>query len=124
MVVKASKAKKKTVTIDLYRPLQNYIVFNYSEREARNLEDDLQILKQLRSDLEREPRRQRDHDLTAVVLDQCGSALMLTMLIMALMSLMLMMELMLMMLIMALRLMMLIIALMLMMDRPSRNAST
>ncbi|GMP38251.1 hypothetical protein CsSME_00009576 [Camellia sinensis var. sinensis] len=44
--------EKKTVTVDLYRPLQNYIVFNYSEREAQNLEDDLQTLKQLRSDLE------------------------------------------------------------------------
>ncbi|GMP23208.1 hypothetical protein CsSME_00000891 [Camellia sinensis var. sinensis] len=121
MVVKASKAEKKTVTIDLYRPLRNYIVFNYSKREAQNLEDDLQTLKQLRSDLEREPRRQRGHDLTAVVLDRCGSALMLTMLIIALM---LMIELMFMMSIMALRLMMLIIALMLMMDRPSRNAST
>uniref|UniRef100_A0A5B7AN94 Putative ALG-2 interacting protein X-like n=1 Tax=Davidia involucrata TaxID=16924 RepID=A0A5B7AN94_DAVIN len=45
--------EKKTVTIDLYRPLRNYIVFNYSEREAQNLEDDLQTLKQMRSDLER-----------------------------------------------------------------------
>ncbi|CAL5396664.1 unnamed protein product [Camellia sinensis] len=45
--------EKKTVTVDLYRPLRNYIVFNYSEREAQNLEDDLQTLKQLRSDLER-----------------------------------------------------------------------
>ncbi|XAR72289.1 hypothetical protein NMG60_11018877 [Bertholletia excelsa] len=45
--------EKKTVTVDLYRPLRNYIVFNYSEREAQNLEDDLQTLKQMRSDLER-----------------------------------------------------------------------
>ncbi|KAI8011699.1 Vacuolar-sorting protein BRO1 [Camellia lanceoleosa] len=72
MVVKASKAKKKIVTVHLYRPLRNYIVFNYSEREAQNLEDDLQTLKQLRFDLKREPRRQRGHDLTAVVLDCLG----------------------------------------------------
>ncbi|KAA8532612.1 hypothetical protein F0562_032572 [Nyssa sinensis] len=45
--------EKKTVSIDLYRPLRNYIVFNYSEREAQHLEDDLQTLKQMRSDLER-----------------------------------------------------------------------
>ena len=54
-MVKASKAEKKTVTVDLYRSLRNYIVFNNSEREAQNREDDLQTLKQLRSDLEREP---------------------------------------------------------------------
>lgn len=47
--------EKKTTQIDLYRPLRNYIAFNYSEREAQNLEDDLQTLKQLRSDLERQP---------------------------------------------------------------------
>ena len=45
--------EKKTNTVDIYRPLRNYIAFNYSEREAQNLEDDLQTLKQLRSDLER-----------------------------------------------------------------------
>lgn len=47
--------EKKTTQIDLYRPLRNYIAFNYSEREAQNLEDDLLTLKQLRSDLERQP---------------------------------------------------------------------
>ncbi|XP_050374142.1 vacuolar-sorting protein BRO1 [Argentina anserina] len=47
--------EKKTTQIDLYRPLRNYIAFHYSEREAQNLEDDLQTLKQLRSDLERQP---------------------------------------------------------------------
>ncbi|KAM7463483.1 hypothetical protein LguiA_031604 [Lonicera macranthoides] len=45
--------EKKTVPLDLYRPLRNYIAFNYSERDAQNLEDDLQTLKQLRSDIER-----------------------------------------------------------------------
>lgn len=47
--------EKKTVPVDLYRPLRNYIVINYSEREAQNLEDDLETLKQLRSDIERGP---------------------------------------------------------------------
>lgn len=47
--------EKKTVSLDLYRPLRNYIVYNYSEREAQNLEDDLQTLKQFRSDIERGP---------------------------------------------------------------------
>ncbi|XP_051145350.1 vacuolar-sorting protein BRO1 [Andrographis paniculata] len=45
--------EKKTNSLDLYRPLRNYIVINYSEREAQNLEDDLQTLKQLRSDVEK-----------------------------------------------------------------------
>ncbi|TKY50925.1 ALG-2 interacting protein X [Spatholobus suberectus] len=45
--------EKKTNGVDLYRPLRNYVTFHYSEREAQNLEDDLQTLKQLRSDLER-----------------------------------------------------------------------
>ncbi|KAD4983096.1 hypothetical protein E3N88_19767 [Mikania micrantha] len=45
--------EKKTVAVDLYRPLRNYIVFNYSEREAQNLEDDLETLKQMRNTIER-----------------------------------------------------------------------
>ncbi|XP_047330038.1 vacuolar-sorting protein BRO1-like [Impatiens glandulifera] len=45
--------EKKTVQLDLYRPLRNYIVFNYSDRDAQNVEDDLQTLKQMRTDLER-----------------------------------------------------------------------
>lgn len=44
--------EKKTTSVDLYRPIRSYIAFNYSEREAQNLEDDLQTLKDLRSDLE------------------------------------------------------------------------
>ncbi|KHN06730.1 ALG-2 interacting protein X [Glycine soja] len=46
-------SEKKTNSVDLYRPLRNYVAFHYSEREAQNLEDDLQTLKQLRSDVER-----------------------------------------------------------------------
>ncbi|EYU30036.1 hypothetical protein ABFS82_05G038300 [Erythranthe guttata] len=45
--------EKKTNSLDFYRPLRNFIVVNYSEREAQNLEDDLDTLKQLRSDVER-----------------------------------------------------------------------
>lgn len=46
-------SEKKTTSLDLYRPLRNFIVINYSEREAQNLEDDLQTLKEMRSDVER-----------------------------------------------------------------------
>ncbi|KAL0541907.1 hypothetical protein IC582_021988 [Cucumis melo] len=56
--------EKKTTQIDLYRPLRNFIAFNYSERDAQNLEDDLQTLKEYRSDLERQsdpsPTARRD----------------------------------------------------------------
>lgn len=44
--------EKKTAAVDLYRPVRSYIAFHYSEREAQNLEDDLQTLRDLRSDLE------------------------------------------------------------------------
>ncbi|XVE84849.1 hypothetical protein DITRI_Ditri17bG0045600 [Diplodiscus trichospermus] len=47
--------EKKTNSIDLYRPLRQYISFTYSEREAVNLEDDLSTVKTLRSDIERIP---------------------------------------------------------------------
>ncbi|KAL3501817.1 hypothetical protein ACH5RR_036266 [Cinchona calisaya] len=47
--------EKKTNSLDLYHPLRNYIVINYGEREAQNLEDDLQTVKELRSNLERWP---------------------------------------------------------------------
>ncbi|KAJ8770052.1 hypothetical protein K2173_010040 [Erythroxylum novogranatense] len=56
--------EKKTSSLDLYRPLRNYICMLYSEREAQNLEDDLQIVKQYRSDVERQadpsPTARRD----------------------------------------------------------------
>ncbi|XP_043701088.1 vacuolar-sorting protein BRO1-like isoform X2 [Telopea speciosissima] len=45
--------EKKTNSVEFYRPLCQFIAFNYSEREAQNLEDDLQDVKQMRSDLER-----------------------------------------------------------------------
>ncbi|XP_009117844.1 vacuolar-sorting protein BRO1 [Brassica rapa] len=47
--------EKKTSSLDLYRPLRNYVTFTYSEREAQLIEDDLETLKQLRSDVERVP---------------------------------------------------------------------
>ncbi|XP_065881909.1 vacuolar-sorting protein BRO1 [Euphorbia lathyris] len=56
--------EKKTTSLELYRPLRNYIAMYYSEREAQNLEDDLQTLKEYRSDLERQsdpsPTTRRD----------------------------------------------------------------
>ncbi|XP_077212277.1 vacuolar-sorting protein BRO1-like [Tasmannia lanceolata] len=45
--------EKKTTPIELYKPLRNYISLHYSEREAQTLEDDLQTLRQIRSDLEK-----------------------------------------------------------------------
>ncbi|KAE9595433.1 hypothetical protein Lal_00031295 [Lupinus albus] len=45
--------EKKTNSIDLYHPLRNYISLHYSEREALNLEDDLQTLNRHRSDIDR-----------------------------------------------------------------------
>ncbi|KAK4373333.1 hypothetical protein RND71_008717 [Anisodus tanguticus] len=56
--VMLSITEKKTISLDLYRPLRNYIVYNYSEREAQNLEDDIQTLKQYRSDIERGPHNE------------------------------------------------------------------
>ncbi|KAI8538985.1 hypothetical protein RHMOL_Rhmol09G0146000 [Rhododendron molle] len=47
--------EKKPTSVDLYRPLRNYVVYNYSEREAQSLDDDLQTLKSMRADLERSP---------------------------------------------------------------------
>lgn len=47
--------EKKTNSVDLYRPFRNYVTFTYSEREAQLIDDDLETLKQLRSDLERVP---------------------------------------------------------------------
>ncbi|KAL5726652.1 bck1-like resistance to osmotic shock [Ranunculus cassubicifolius] len=45
--------EKKTISVDLYRPLRNYITSHYSEREAQNLEDDLDSVKSHRSSLEK-----------------------------------------------------------------------
>ncbi|KAL5991944.1 hypothetical protein ACLOJK_012856 [Asimina triloba] len=45
--------EKKTSSVEMYRPLRQYIAFHYSEREAHNLEDDLQAVRLMRSDVER-----------------------------------------------------------------------
>ncbi|KAM7271950.1 hypothetical protein ACFE04_031164 [Oxalis oulophora] len=47
--------EKKTTVIDIYHPLRQYISIHYSEREAINLEDDLETLKSQRSEIERTP---------------------------------------------------------------------
>ncbi|XP_010918463.1 vacuolar-sorting protein BRO1 [Elaeis guineensis] len=44
--------EKKTAAVDLYRPLRQYIATTFSEREAQANEDDLQAVRQMRSDLE------------------------------------------------------------------------
>lgn len=55
--------EKKTNSVDLYRPLRNFIVVNYSEREAQNVDDDLETLKHFRAEVERSgdsPAARRD----------------------------------------------------------------
>ncbi|KAG9133090.1 hypothetical protein Leryth_018652 [Lithospermum erythrorhizon] len=52
-VMLAIYEKKPNNTLDIYRPIRNYIVLHYGEREAQNLEDDLQSLKELRAQVER-----------------------------------------------------------------------
>ncbi|KAF9600782.1 hypothetical protein IFM89_012521, partial [Coptis chinensis] len=52
--------EKKTISLDLYRPLRNYITSHYSEREAQNLEDDLDTLKTYRTSIERFPNSSSD----------------------------------------------------------------
>lgn len=47
--------EKKTVAVDLYRPLRQYISSNFSEREAQMAEDDLNSVRQMRSDIEKPP---------------------------------------------------------------------
>ncbi|XP_020248980.1 ALG-2 interacting protein X [Asparagus officinalis] len=44
--------EKKTTATDIYRPLRNYIALNYSERDAQSAEDDLESIRNLRSELE------------------------------------------------------------------------
>lgn len=45
--------EKKTNSVDLYRPLRQYIVQHYSEREAVDNEEDLQIVQQMRNEVEK-----------------------------------------------------------------------
>lgn len=39
---------KKTQAFDFYRPLRNYIVQHYSEREAQDAEEDLRAVQEMR----------------------------------------------------------------------------
>ncbi|XP_008776264.2 vacuolar-sorting protein BRO1-like [Phoenix dactylifera] len=50
--VMLSVQEKKTAAVDLYGPLRQYIAATFSEREAQANEDDLQTVRQMRSDLE------------------------------------------------------------------------
>lgn len=56
--------KKPSGTVDLYRPLRQYVADHYSEREAQSLEDDFRSLRQMRSGVENppdiSPERRRD----------------------------------------------------------------
>ena len=45
--------EKKTGSIDLYRPLRQYVAMNYSEREAQNVEEDLERVKELQNKVEK-----------------------------------------------------------------------
>ncbi|KAJ7189305.1 hypothetical protein O6H91_Y533500 [Diphasiastrum complanatum] len=44
---------KKTTSIDLYKPLRQYIAQHYSEREAKDAEEDLQGVQQMRTEIEK-----------------------------------------------------------------------
>ncbi|XP_068638721.1 vacuolar-sorting protein BRO1-like [Aristolochia californica] len=52
-VMLAIHEKKTGSTVDLYRALRQYIVYHYSEREAQNLEDDLQAVRHMRASFEK-----------------------------------------------------------------------
>ncbi|KAL0912401.1 hypothetical protein M5K25_018369 [Dendrobium thyrsiflorum] len=56
--------EKKTTAVELYRPLRQYIATNFSEREAQMAEDDLDSVRQMRSDVEKptnpSPESRRD----------------------------------------------------------------
>lgn len=45
--------EKKTNPVDLYRPLRQYLVNHYSEREAVDNEEDLQTVQQMRSEIQK-----------------------------------------------------------------------
>ncbi|KAK8940431.1 hypothetical protein KSP39_PZI010337 [Platanthera zijinensis] len=47
--------KKCGGTVDFYHPFRQYIVSNYSEQEAQDLEDDFQTLRQMRFNVENPP---------------------------------------------------------------------
>ena len=45
--------EKKMGSIDLYRPLRQYVAMHYSEREAQNVEEDLERVKDLQNEVEK-----------------------------------------------------------------------
>lgn len=45
--------EKRTNPLDLYRPLRQYLAYQYSERQAVDNEDDLHLVQQMRNDIER-----------------------------------------------------------------------
>ena len=45
--------EKKTNSVDLLKPLRNYISEHYSDRDAADNEDDLQAVQQMRNEVER-----------------------------------------------------------------------
>eukprot|EP00249_Psilotum_nudum_P017974 c26581_g1_i1 orf=67-2718(+) len=45
--------EKKTVSVDLYKPLRQYIAFHFSERQAQDVEEDLQTVQQMRNEVEK-----------------------------------------------------------------------
>lgn len=44
---------KRTVAVDMQKPLRNYIVQHYSEREAQDMEEDIEDVNKMRSEVER-----------------------------------------------------------------------
>ncbi|PKA50016.1 hypothetical protein AXF42_Ash017555 [Apostasia shenzhenica] len=47
--------EKKTATVDIYRPIRQFIAANFSEREAQMAEDDLDTVRRMRADVEKPP---------------------------------------------------------------------
>ncbi|KAH9287555.1 hypothetical protein KI387_031672 [Taxus chinensis] len=45
--------EKKTVAMELYRPLRQYMAIHYSEREAHNMEEDLETVNSMRNEVEK-----------------------------------------------------------------------
>jgi len=44
---------KRTTAVDMYKPLRQYIVYHYSEREAQDMEEDLQTVHHMRNEVEK-----------------------------------------------------------------------
>ncbi|XP_031494344.1 vacuolar-sorting protein BRO1 [Nymphaea colorata] len=45
--------EKRTSSVDLYRPIKQYISYHYSERQAQDMEEDLQSLKEMRNEVDK-----------------------------------------------------------------------